>query len=298
VRERGDTVRNFTQRSVFLQRVRERLSKFPKPSQLILSLLAVVLIGYIDFLSGPEFAFSLFYLIPIAFISWVRGRLYGLVASVAAAAAWYVADFAAQHMYANGLIGIWNTLVRFSFFMIVMLLICAVNDLYRRFQGEARRDFLTGLFNIRYFYDVLGAEMSRFRRYNQPFSLAYIDLDNFKRVNDSLGHLQGNELLKTIAQTLSASVRASDTPARIGGDEFVVLFVNTDETQTGAAVEKIVREITAVISKNNWPVSLSIGTVTYRKLPASVDEAIKLADDLMYEVKNKGKNKSLHRLYA
>jgi diguanylate cyclase (GGDEF)-like protein len=285
----GDTVRNFTHRSVFLQRVRERLSKFPKPSLLVLSLLAVVLIGYIDFLTGPEFAFSLFYLIPIAFISWVRGRLYGLVASVAAAAAWYVADFAAQHM---------NTLVRFSFFMIVMLLICAVNDLYRRFQGEARRDFLTGLFNIRYFYDVLGAEMSRFRRYNQPFSLAYIDLDNFKRVNDSLGHLQGNELLKTIAQTLSASVRASDTPARIGGDEFVVLFVNTDETQTGAAVEKIVREITAVISKNNWPVSLSIGTVTYRKLPASVDEAIKLADDLMYEVKNKGKNKSLHRLYA
>ncbi len=291
-------VREYSGWSGFLRGIWNTLSGVPKPFLLILSLIVIGFIGYVDFLTGPEYAFSLFYLVPIAFISWIRGRLFGLITSVAAAAAWYVADIAAQHVYTNSLIGIWNTLVRFSFFIIVMLLICAVNDLYRRSQGEARRDFLTGLFNIRYLYDVLEAEFSRFKRYRQAFSLAYIDLDNFKRVNDSLGHLRGNELLKTIAQTLASSVRSSDTPARIGGDEFVVLFINTDETQAGAAVEKIVRGITAVVQKNNWPVSLSIGTVTYRKLPSSIDEVIKMADQLMYEVKAKGKNNILHKLFV
>jgi diguanylate cyclase (GGDEF)-like protein len=188
--------------------------------------------------------------------------------------------------------------VRFSFFVIVMLLICAVNSYYRKFQNEARQDYLTGLANIRCFYDILQTELIRFKRYNQPFSIAYIDIDNFKKVNDQLGHLQGNILLKTISQKLSVTVRSSDTPARVGGDEFVVLFINTDEDQVKAAIKKLMKEINKVIKTNGWPVSLSVGVVIYKKLPKSVDDAIKMADDLMYEVKSRGKNNAFYKIFS
>ncbi|MBN1797953.1 MAG: GGDEF domain-containing protein [Spirochaetales bacterium] len=277
-------------RFVFLLDLRDKLYKAPKPLLLILSLLFIGCIGYVDFITGPEYAFSLFYLIPIAFICWIRGRLFGLIAAVCAAAAWYAADMASNNEYSHQFVMIWNTLVRFTFFIIVGNLICTVNTMFRRFQSEARLDFLTGLVNVRYFYDILENEINRFKRYKQSFSIAYVDIDNFKKVNDLLGHLQGNLLLKNIAQALSASVRSSDTLARVGGDEFVLLLINSDENQAKSALGKIIKNISVVIKRNKWPVSLSVGVVTYKKLPDSPDEVIKIADDLMYDVKAAGKN--------
>jgi diguanylate cyclase (GGDEF)-like protein len=205
---------------------------------------------------------------------------------------------ASHNLYTHQFVLVWNTLVRFSFFVIVMLLICTVNSLYRKFQSEARHDYLTGLVNTRYFYDILQTELKRFKRYKQPFSIAYIDIDNFKKVNDLMGHLQGNVLLKTISQKLSATVRSSDTPARMGGDEFVILLINTDEQQAQTAIKKLEKEISQVIKMNTWPVSLSVGVVIYKKLPKSVDDAIKMADDLMYEVKSRGKNNAFYKIFS
>jgi diguanylate cyclase (GGDEF)-like protein len=99
-----------------------------------------------------------------------------------------------------------------------------------------------------------------------------------------------------MAQALSASVRSSDTPARMGGDEFVLLLINSDEHQAKSAMEKIVKQITVVIKKNTWPVSLSVSVVTYKKLPASLDEVIRTADNLMYEVKAAGENDIYYKI--
>jgi diguanylate cyclase (GGDEF)-like protein len=158
--------------------------------------------------------------------------------------------------------------------------------------------FLRGLVNIRYFYDILQSELNRFKRYKQPFSLAYIDIDNFKKVNDLLGHLQGNILLKTIAKAIYSSVLSSDTPARMGGDEFALLLINSNEYQVKSAMAKILKQIIMVIEKNSWPVSLSVGVVTYKKLPDSLEEAIRIADNRMYNIKAAGKNDIYYQIFV
>ena len=102
----------------------------------------------------------------------------------------------------------------------------------------ARIDFLTGVLNSRAFYQIATAEIQRSGRYGHPLTLAYIDLDNFKTVNDEFGHSTGDELLKTVARTFSDNLRSSDYVARLGGDEFAILMT---ETSAQAALNVVAR---------------------------------------------------------
>jgi diguanylate cyclase (GGDEF)-like protein len=154
----------------------------------------------------------------------------------------------------------------------------------------ARLDPLTRLANRRAFFELLEAERSRTIRYGRPLTLVYLDLDAFKQVNDSMGHAVGDELLKTVANTLRTSLRASDTVARVGGDEFSLLLPESGLGTAEVVLRKLQSRLLTAMHEQHWPVTFSMGAVTFLRLPESCDEMLHAADQLMYEVKTHGKN--------
>jgi diguanylate cyclase (GGDEF)-like protein/PAS domain S-box-containing protein len=155
----------------------------------------------------------------------------------------------------------------------------------------ARLDFLTQIPNRRAFSEILQAEAARSRRYKRPLTLAYIDLDNFKQINDQLGHEIGDELLRLIAQTIQGNVRATDTISRLGGDEFALLLPETGGGEACAVIAKLRAILLEKVEERKWPVTFSIGVATFAKPGESVAQMVKVADDLMYSAKNEGKNR-------
>ena len=139
-------------------------------------------------------------------------------------------------------------------------------------------------------------EIQRANRYNTPLTVVYLDLDNFKAVNDRFGHKAGDNLLCEVAETISKNIRSIDTVARLGGDEFVVLLPETKAKPAEFVSRKIQNELLEVMKTHDWPVTFSIGVATYNKTIGTVDEIMKEADTLMYAVKLNGKNMIKHQI--
>jgi diguanylate cyclase (GGDEF)-like protein len=266
------------------------LNRLPKSFLEASAYIVLVIIGIADFVTGPEISFSLFYLVPISLVTWVRSKGRGVLISIIAAITWLLADIAAGQTYSHPLIPFWNAIIRFGFFIIVTLLLSSLKNTLELKEQLAKTDFLTGVTNARSFFELADLEIYRAKRYQHPFTIVYIDLDNFKTVNDTCGHLTGDRLLRLVADTIRNNIRITDVLARLGGDEFAVLLPETDPEQSEIAINKVQTQLLDEMKKNNWPVTFSIGAVTFLKPPESVDEMIKKADDLMYSAKKNGKN--------
>jgi diguanylate cyclase (GGDEF)-like protein len=165
-----------------------------------------------------------------------------------------------------------------------------LESLLEKERALSRLDPLTGLANRRAFYEVLEAEKQRCMRYQRPFSLAYIDLDNFKRVNDSRGHTVGDFVLTTVAELIRSHVRTTDTVARLGGDEFAILLPETDPNGVKQVLSKLHDRLRSELQNAGLDMSLSVGAATFLNPPESVDDIVRTADELMYSVKTHGKN--------
>lgn len=261
-----------------------------------LGLLLLLLIGLGDFLVGPEISTALFYVLPIALISWHGNKDLGYIYVVAASLVWLVTDKLSGRQYSHPNILFWNALVRFGMFYIIAVLLADLREKLRREEEAADTDLLTGAANSRAFYEKLEVEGLRCRRYERPLSLAFIDLDNFKYINDTHGHGVGDALLQKVAAILREQTRRTDVTARLGGDEFVVLFAEADKEEAGTAVRKLREKLLAGMREADWPVTFSIGLVTFTDVPLESRRMIKQADALMYEVKKSGKNNILHRV--
>ena len=254
------------------------------------SLGMVAVIGYIDHLTGGEISFSIFYLLPVAFAFWQGGTWPGLAATTGGAVAWLIADLFAGHSYSHPLIPYWNALMRGLIFLAIGVLLQRLKKALDRETHLATRDALTGIGNWRHFEAVAGRELGRAKRSGKPLSVAYIDLDDFKTVNDRLGHQAGDALLVAVASTLQDSVRTFDCVARLGGDEFIVLMPETDQEGARVVVERIRTLLHRYLEEGQWSSTLSVGLVTFVGAPASIDQMIKSADDLMYSAKKGGKD--------
>lgn len=257
----------------------------------------VAIVGAFDFWTGHEIAFSLFYLIPILLVTWFTGRKPGLVISLASAIAWFAADTLAEQPYSQPIIGYWNAAVRLFFFVAIVLLLPALKELERE-KEIARTDDLTGVANRRFFFELLQKELNRSRQTQAPFAVVYIDIDGFKTVNDQWGHQVGDELLCAMAHQARQYLRKMDVIARVGGDEFVLLFPELDQEASQIIVSKIQRALLNEMQHNHWPVTFSIGVLTCYDAHITADESIKRADELMYSVKNNGKNGVAYSAYT
>jgi diguanylate cyclase (GGDEF)-like protein len=184
---------------------------------------------------------------------------------------------------------VWNVALRWGFFILVTLALAELQDALQRETTLSRSDPTTGLANGRSFVEHLEAEIARCRRYRCPFSLAYIDLDDFKGVNDSHGHTAGDRFLHRVACLLKEGVRAADHVARLGGDEFAILFPETGQPEAQKVLERLRENPDCAGQERDGRITMSIGLATFHEAPESAEEAIRIADELMYAVKHEGK---------
>ena len=152
-------------------------------------------------------------------------------------------------------------------------------------------DNLTGLYNNRFFRLQLETEMARTRRTGLPCCLLMIDLDNFKMINDTLGHLEGDRFLIQVAQTFSQCVRAIDIVCRYGGDEFVAILPSTRIFVAIRIANRFKKAVSEIPGASGYNVSASIGISEFTvSSPWDVNDFIQAADSAMYDAKSKGRN--------
>jgi diguanylate cyclase (GGDEF)-like protein len=263
----------------------------------IMGIILIVVVGIVDYLSGYEIAFSLFYLIPVSLVAWFTQRWLGIAASIFSAMAWLVADILSGHSYSYSGIYYWNSAIRLGIFVIVALLLSELKKALEHERDLARADSLTGAVNGRSFSELVQMEVARSQRYEHAFTVAYIDLDNFKAVNDQFGHSVGDKVLTTVVKCAKERLRKVDVVARLGGDEFAFLLPETGPEAAQVVISQVQKNLLSEMRKNNWPVTFSIGVLTCIKAPSTTDELIRLADELMYSVKNNGKDAICYSIY-
>ncbi len=277
--------------------MRENITSFLKERSSFLivltSLSIVIAIAVIDHATGYELSFSIFYLLPVVLASWYGGVYQGSLLSLVSAVVWLMVDNTAGHQYSRAFIPFWNAGVRFGFFIVIARLIATVRSQLEKERRMARLDVLTGTMSGHAFRDAVQIILRVATRYGQPTAIGYIDLDNFKNVNDTLGHAEGDHVLKMVASFLLKSVRRADLVARLGGDEFAIFLPETTSSGAATMFENLRTRLLKETRERGWPIGFSIGVAVFRTAPPSVDEAIKLADALMYRVKNGGKNNIL-----
>ena len=251
----------------------------------------VVLIAMVDFVSGIELRVFPLYYAPIALAAWTFGRPGALLTAGASALGWFAANQLAGQQYSHPLIWVANTIVQGSSFATVGLLVAYLRVTLFRERALRRTDPLSGMLYQRAFYDESDRLMGLCRRGRRPVTLAYLDLDNFKTVNDTLGHLAGDDLLCDVGQVLQAAVRSSDLVARLGGDEFAVLLPELGAAEAVQTLHRLRDAVAGVMRQSSAPVTMSIGAVTMMTAPGSVEEMVQRADTVMYQAKRDGKNR-------
>lgn len=257
---------------------------------LILTLGLVLITGVFDQVTGYELSFSFFYLAPVAIAAWFLSSRFGLLIACLSAATWALADRTSGHLYTSELIFYWNGLIRLGIFVTVAITLARLRQALDTEKRLARTDYLTQACNSRFFHERLHGEITRARRYGHSLALAYIDLDNFKQVNDHQGHAAGDRLLQRATQSMLRSVRATDVVARIGGDEFAVLLPETGPSAARHAVDRLFAQLHGELVKAGVPVTCSIGVVGCSGVFPDATELLKLADSAMYQAKALGKN--------
>ncbi len=163
----------------------------------------------------------------------------------------------------------------------------------RFLNNERIKDGLTDLYNHKYFENSLENEVERSERYGNHLSLLMIDVDNFKKYNDTYGHLAGDKLLQNIAAAIKKNTRKIDLAARYGGEEFAVILPSTPRTlkTRREGLEKVgERLLDSVRNMDHGTITISIGAATYQK-GETLAGLIERADKALYKAKNKGKDR-------
>jgi diguanylate cyclase (GGDEF)-like protein len=265
-----------------------RLARLPRPVVVAIGLLLVGLIAVIDYSTGPKVVLSFFYLLPVMLVAWTtRSTLCGGIVAAATFAIGPLEAYLGDFAYTSPGVSVWNGAVRLAVLSVVLVLMARMRDLMARLETQARVDELTGLSNLRALRETLTRELERSRRFGHPLSLAYIDLDRLKPVNDEYGHAAGNQLLVTFARVALANLRAVDTVARVGGDEFAVLLPETGGAPALLIADRL-RDAFARCSDGPVAGSCSIGLASFEVMPHDAEAVLEAADGLMYEVKARG----------
>lgn len=267
------------------------LSRLSRGWIIVVCWILVGLLALIDLATGIEWSLMLFYLIPVFIATWYVDTLFGAVLTGGLAVIWFAEALLYQLPTSTPMMIFWNNTLQLLFFWLVIRLVGMLHQTLQRERMLARTDPLTGAVNWRAFQEIATAEIERARRYQHYLTVAYFDLDDFKDINDRLGHSVGDAVLRTVVDHMRLSLRTNDTVARLGGDEFVVLLPETNVEAAQASLNRIHERLSVTMQEQQWPVTFSGGAVTYQCPPETVDALLQGADQLMYEVKESGKDR-------
>jgi diguanylate cyclase (GGDEF)-like protein len=271
----------------------------------VLAVAAIAVVGLLDYVTGPWLSFALFYVLPVLGAAWWLGRGPALLASLAAGVGWFEAE-AWGHRSESMRTLLWNSMSRLLMLVAMAAMVVRIREDRRRLQVVnarlaellegaerlARTDPLTELPNRRAFVERLSGELAHARRTKAPVGIAYIDVDNFKAINDARGHSEGDEFLKSVAGAIRETIRASDFAARLGGDEFAVLFTDAQRSAVEPLAHRLLTRCQALgVRYPGLEVGASVGMAWFEAAPDSPELLLDRADFAMYEAKSAGKNR-------
>jgi diguanylate cyclase (GGDEF)-like protein len=254
------------------------------------SYLAISLLFVLDVISDTATSFHLLYIFPLTLIALHSSRSSLVAGTVAFAISLQVCELL---FFQDRVLGI-----PVSLFLIIAFsnIVCALVVRYVRVhtlevKHLSTTDPLTHLFNRRGFDKAMETEIVRQRRYDGLFSLAMIDLDGFKSLNDTMGHQAGDKALTIVADILCNQMRKTDTTARLGGDEFVILMPNTQASDCHALCHVLCHTIcTRLTEAFSYPLSASIGFTTIENSTEASTDILSVADKALRQAKALGKN--------
>ncbi len=238
----------------------------------------------------PEIRLGILYVVPVLLVTWSDGLGWGLGF---AALTIVLREVVSLEQLPRDMPVLWRFVNAFSYVVVLGVAMAGLQRL-RSIQEQLSRlathDPLTGLVNGRTFSARLTQELERNRRYPRPLALLYLDLDDFKVINDSHGHQTGDAVLRMVAEAMRSSVRQADIVGRLGGDEFGVLMPETDAALADQAAKRLAAGLRNVF-KGTPTVTASIGVVSCVAADASTDELLRRADQAMYDAKRQGKDR-------
>ncbi len=271
---------------------------------------AVAVIGWFDYVAGPHVSLSLLYLIPIFAVAWSGKQRDAIVCAFTAALFAFLGDTPWDPASGVGAMA-WDSFTRLVIFLAEAVLVArvrldrqilaALNEelafAYDRESKLARTDALTGLPNFRAFVEVIERESARAVREGSHLCVLYVDLDNFKTVNDGYGHATGDTVLQRVGAALRSSVRSGDVVARIGGDEFIILLwhaAREDADEIAARIRRCMDDI--ALEYPRAQLGASIGVRFFERTPANPEDVVRLSDSAMYDEKSRHKTTYIQRL--
>jgi diguanylate cyclase (GGDEF)-like protein len=270
-----------------------RMSELPWTARQAITLGVFALIAWIDFATANYVSVTGFYLLPIVLAARYgdEGTL-GLVLGLSTTVSLYMAELAIPPDAPA-----WSKAMSYCsvllFFGGIGVLVWRVRDAYARLEKASRTDPLTGLANRRAFADALALEIGRARRRGTAYAVALVDLDHFKRVNDSHGHHAGDALLSAVAACMTDALRQIDVVARLGGDEFAIVLPGAGRDEAEAVAARLLARLREVLAGYaEFGVTASIGVVAADGAAdaAQVEDILRTADAAMYAVKNGSRN--------
>jgi diguanylate cyclase (GGDEF)-like protein len=276
---------------IFVKAIFERLSGCPKTIKIAACFFLLGLVAAVDYATGVEISVSAFYPIPAVLMAWFAGRRAAVSMAALAALTQLALRIAGEPALSIRPVFFWNALMELGVYAGLAFALGALRDAHARESLLARRDPLTGAANRRAFFERAELEFQRVRRLGgTPLSLAYLDLDEFKAVNDRFGHETGDAVLRLVAATIQERIRHTDLLARLGGDEFAVLLVGADEAQTQIVLDDLRQQLSERLKRAPGNVSVSVGAVSLRGEFGSFDEVMAEVDRLMYSAKGRAKD--------
>lgn len=281
----------------FPPRLIRSLDRLPRPLAWTLVFAAIAVVCWAEYEIGYEASLAPLYLIPVILPSWTMGLRAGIVLAFVESTALTASSLLAGRSYPAAWIPVWNVLIRGTAYSVVAYLVAALRAQLDEVQRLAGTDSLTGALNRKAFFQAVRKEMERATRTAKPFSIAYVDVDDFKKINDRFGHGTGDELLRAFVSSCARHLRSSDSIGRVGGDEFALLLPETDATTCIDILTRLV-SLWNTTSWNGHRMTLSVGALTCLRPSHDIEQVVQLADKLMYEVKRAGKGSMRHVVHG
>jgi diguanylate cyclase (GGDEF)-like protein len=271
-----------------------RLSALPPALINACALVLTLALVAVDLLNEPYVSLVLFYTLATGLCAWYTSPRWATLCAALSALGW-IGSLGTP--FPPTPLMLWNALIRVLSLAVFLQLLIMLRASLQRAKYLAQYDPLTNALNVRAFREQLSAAQQQALRTGRPLTLAYLDLDNFKLINDRLGHAVGDQVLATLVSTLQTALRPGDVVARVGGDEFVIVLPDVDAAQAPAVIDRLRAAMIEAFEQRDWRVTPSVGVVTFLAMPYTADEMLREADRLLYAVKHGGKNAASYATY-